>query len=830
MARVRKATGPTRKGATEMVPEERVEEETPFEAVESPSKDSDNETQPSSMGDDNDSQSEIESYKIDTDIDFKYNPNFFEDKKALESVLRNTMGFGDIHVKSLQNEGLKTANDFLLISMSDINDLCDKLLFATVYRARLRAFATWLRSQPDNINITQEWTIPVMQLEMQMKAQASPSKRQSVERLRTRARLKEPRLVIRHAGHQTDDIPKFLSQGKSLHGIETIDGDYIPFELKGRTSLLYSRVPTRHELENCLHIDLTSDQPWDPNSKDWEDNEQRYTRHDRQRNARYTATDNADEENFYHGYFSLPDSKEFPVLPANNNVMNPHDVVREIKYATARVSKSSPRDLDVDRDKLRRILGHVPMEVVDRTLEATTQLAERSGKMPLHRRFKTKFEQLRYRRLKCTLYSDTFKSTVKSSRGHTHTQGFVCGDSYFVYHFLMKAESEADQGLASIIQDIGIPAQIHTDNAKVETLSKWKKITSGHWIKVTVTEPYSPWQNRCEHEFGAVRIQTRLVMETTQCPEQLWDYAITYVVIVRNNTARKALNWQTPLTVMTGDTSDISELLDFEFYEPVQYFDNPEIKFPQAKAKVGRWLGIATNVGQAMCYYVLTDKGTVIARSTVTPLHKVDSTALQTSLTAFDAMIRDIYQPTDFAHSTKKQAASLRRDEAMKVARKTGEPEDPGVRNRHVLYDLNEGADHDQVEPGLSVDDYYGNDDEKESGSSDLLVGSEVLLTKGGIQHLGKVTKRDKMASPRAQTKQPIMLLSSMMVLKRFMDTMLCLTLCISKSMMMVMNGILLKILLTIKGAHVAAEDERKVGSSVLNGPMVNTPGSLLPL
>ncbi|EEC47054.1 predicted protein [Phaeodactylum tricornutum CCAP 1055/1] len=238
-------------------------------------------------------------------------------------------------------------------------------------------------------------------------------------------------------------------------------------------------------------------------------------------------------------------------------------------------------------------------------------------------------------------------------------------------------------------------------------------------------------------------------METTQCPEQLWDYAITYVVIVRNNTARKALNWQTPLTVMTGDTSDISELLDFEFYEPVQYFDNPEIKFPQAKAKVGWWLGIATNVGQAMCYYVLTDKGTVITRSTVTPLHKVDSTALQTSLTAFDAMIREIYQPTDFAHSTKKQAASLRRDEAMKVARKTGEPEDPGVRNRHVLYDLNEGADHDQVEPGLSVDDYYGNDDEKESGSSDLLVGSEVLLTKGGIQHLGKVTKCDKNGQPK---------------------------------------------------------------------------------
>ena len=34
--------------------------------------------------------------------------------------------------------------------------------------------------------------------------------------------------------------------------------------------------------------------------------------------------------------------------------------------------------------------------------------------------------------------------------------------------------------------------------------------------------------------------------------------------------------------------------------------DNPEVKFPKHKVKLGRWLGIAESMGQVMCYYILT--------------------------------------------------------------------------------------------------------------------------------------------------------------------------------------------------------------------------------
>ena len=83
------------------------------------------------------------------------------------------------------------------------------------------------------------------------------------------------------------------------------------------------------------------------------------------------------------------------------------------------------------------------------------------------------------------------------------------GDSFYVYHFPMTTESEAPLGLVSYIHEVGIPSKIHTDNAKVETLGDWKKITQEYHIEGSTTEPYSPWQNKAEREFGKVKSLAR---------------------------------------------------------------------------------------------------------------------------------------------------------------------------------------------------------------------------------------------------------------------------------------------------------------------------------
>ena len=55
----------------------------------------------------------------------------------------------------------------------------------------------------------------------------------------------------------------------------------------------------------------------------------------------------------------------------------------------------------------------------------------------------------------------------------------------------------------------------------------------------------------------------------------------------------------TPLEALTGDTIDISEWIEFEFYDLVVYWDNRD---GEAGQSIGRWLGPSHHIGSALCY------------------------------------------------------------------------------------------------------------------------------------------------------------------------------------------------------------------------------------
>ena len=65
---------------------------------------------------------------------------------------------------------------------------------------------------------------------------------------------------------------------------------------------------------------------------------------------------------------------------------------------------------------------------------------------------------------------------------------------------------------------------------------------------------------------------------------------------------------------------DITEWLEYDFYQPVWFYS--PAAFPVEKQLLGRWLGVAHRVGQALCYWVLPVSGVPIARSTVQPMSK----------------------------------------------------------------------------------------------------------------------------------------------------------------------------------------------------------------
>ena len=62
----------------------------------------------------------------------------------------------------------------------------------------------------------------------------------------------------------------------------------------------------------------------------------------------------------------------------------------------------------------------------------------------------------------------------------------------------MRLKADARDTLMYMIQDIGIPFEMHVDGAKEENLGQWEEVRKACLIKQTQTEPYSAWQNHAK--------------------------------------------------------------------------------------------------------------------------------------------------------------------------------------------------------------------------------------------------------------------------------------------------------------------------------------------
>ncbi len=62
----------------------------------------------------------------------------------------------------------------------------------------------------------------------------------------------------------------------------------------------------------------------------------------------------------------------------------------------------------------------------------------------------------------------------------------------------MKRKGDAPDTLISFMQDIGLPSELHSDDAKELTQGRMAALEREFWIKTTQSKPYSPWQVRAE--------------------------------------------------------------------------------------------------------------------------------------------------------------------------------------------------------------------------------------------------------------------------------------------------------------------------------------------
>ena len=99
-----------------------------------------------------------------------------------------------------------------------------------------------------------------------------------------------------------------------------------------------------------------------------------------------------------------------------------------------------------------------------------------------------------------------------------------------------------------------------------------------------------------EREIGELKMRWRSRMLKKKVPTRLWDYGLVYESNILNRIPRGSQQ-RTGLEVVTGETPDISEWIDFEFYDRVWFYDRKKMEMDDTGRKLARWLGVAHRVG-----------------------------------------------------------------------------------------------------------------------------------------------------------------------------------------------------------------------------------------
>jgi hypothetical protein len=96
----------------------------------------------------------------------------------------------------------------------------------------------------------------------------------------------------------------------------------------------------------------------------------------------------------------------------------------------------------------------------------------------------------------------------------------------------------------------------------------------------------------------------------------VWDYGLVYECEIMSWIARGPNKWP-GLEQITGDSVDISEWLDFDFYDYVWYWNKPHLNILKDIPKIGRWLGVLHRIESDMCNWVINENSNIFSLTTV---------------------------------------------------------------------------------------------------------------------------------------------------------------------------------------------------------------------
>ena len=224
---------------------------------------------------------------------------------------------------------------------------------------------------------------------------------------------------------------------------------------------------------------------------------------------------------------------------------------------------------------------------------------------PLHRGYRIDHLHLNRRRLNGDWFTDTLFSKVLSIQGNTCAQLFTNGNFTTVHPLNSKAK--VAQALTEFSDDVGIPDVLLSDGAAEVTgqHTDFMKEVNRLKFKLKRSEVGRSNQNyAAEREIGELKKRWRNRMLKRKMPPRLWDYGLIYESNILNRISRDQQQ-RTGIEMVTGETPDISEWIDFEFYDRLWYYDQKKIEIDGTGRRLARWLGVAHRIGSDLCYWLL---------------------------------------------------------------------------------------------------------------------------------------------------------------------------------------------------------------------------------
>ena len=148
------------------------------------------------------------------------------------------------------------------------------------------------------------------------------------------------------------------------------------------------------------------------------------------------------------------------------------------------------------------------------------------------------------------------------------------------------------------------------------------------WIQLhTIKQVWKNQNHAAEREIGILSRRWKIQMQKKRVPKRLWDFWLVVESKIPTQMSR-GQDRHTRYEEVTVQTSEVSEQLDFEFYDLVYWYDRPNIPdMSNDVRRLARWPGISHRVGSKMWYWLITESGKLISKTSVEHVTRDDMLA-----------------------------------------------------------------------------------------------------------------------------------------------------------------------------------------------------------